>query len=112
MTGNDSGLSPLAAGRRRSLVPYLGLVLLFQVAALAGRTLVLNRPARIAPFSPADAERQVVAWRRSVAILARDPQPGSQSLPLRLRTATGGELNLRQLAGRKVAVVFARDVHS
>ena len=90
---------------RRSFVPALLAVLLFEVTMLGGRWVAARHelPVRV----ETDSLLQMAAWRHGRGRPASDLRTGDPAPPLQLRTADGRRA--ASVTGRPLAVVFLQD---
>jgi len=93
---------------RHPLAPYLGLVIGLQACLCLGMQLSPVVSAAWSPPAPSPTQ-QVAQWRQTRYNPGRDPKVGNTAPPLRLFTLARQPLELEDLRGGCVALIFADD---
>jgi len=101
---------PGASAGRRSLVPYLLGAIWLQLCLLLGLSLApyLAPLPAVRRLRTGDPTARMTRHRRSLADPARDPRPGEKAPKLHLRTVGGAALDMQQIAGRRVILLFGK----
>jgi len=97
-----------AEGRPRPLASYLCLIIGLQACLCLGLQLSPLVSAAWAPPAP-PATQQVARWRQARYNPRRDPKVGNTAPPLRLFTLARQPLELEDLRGAPVAVIFVQE---
>src|SRR5579872_6636417 len=91
---------------RRSLAPYLAVVLWLLLCTLVGFYGRMLFQSRVPPGPDPQLILQAIAWRRSQYTPVHDPHVGNHAPAFAVRTAAGQQFGSRDLEGRKAVLVF------
>lgn len=97
------------SGSRRSLVPYLAVVLALQACFYAGLRLAPHVPSLSWRRRPDDPAARIVRWRKASFDPAKDPALGMMVPALDLRSPDGMPVPLVPDTRHRTALVFVSD---